>query len=146
MKIRPLTPSDIAFLTSVRAEFSDAWNEEMLVSSFRSGNFYGFIAEEDTDGKTLPVGFITYSMNVDTADLQDLFVIKTCRGRGIGKLLLKEFVSGAGKKGAKKLFLEVRESNDIAQKLYFFMGFNRLSVRKKYYSDGENAVVLFKEL
>ena len=146
MNIRPITPSDIAFLTSVRVEFPDAWNEEMLYSAFRAGNFYGYIAEETVKDETCPVGFITYSMNIDTADLQDLFVLKDRRGQGIGKALIKEFIFGAKERGAKKLFLEVRESNIIAQKLYLLMGFNRLSVRKKYYSDGENALVLSKEL
>lgn len=146
MNIRPITPSDIGFLTSARTDFPDCWNEEMLYSAFRAGNFYGFIAEESALGKVSPVGFITYSMNVDTADLQDLFVLKTRRGQGIGKALIKEFIFGAKERGAKKLFLEVRESNSVAQKLYLMMGFTKLSVRKKYYSDGENALVFIKEL
>ena len=146
MNIRSITPSDTAFLTSVRKDFPDAWNEEMLYSAFRAGNFYGFIAEEQTDGNIFPVGFITYSMNVDTADLQDLFVLNGYRKRGIGKALVKEFIEGAENKGAQKLFLEVRESNTVAQKLYLAMGFTKLSVRKKYYSDGENAIVFIKEL
>ena len=146
MNIRPITPSDIAFLTSVRVEFPDAWNEDMLYSAFRAGNFYGFIAEEIINGETCPVGFITYSMNIDTADLQDVFVLKTRRGQGIGKALVKEFIFGAQERGAQKLFLEVRESNSVAQKLYLLMGFTKLSVRKKYYSDGENALVFIKEL
>lgn len=146
MNIRPITPSDIAFLTSVRTDFPDCWNEEMLYSAFRAGNFYGFIAEETINGNIFPVGFITYSMNVDTADLQDLFVLKNRRGQGIGKTLVKEFIFGAKERGAKKLFLEVREGNSVAQKLYLLMGFNKLSVRKKYYSDGENAVIFIKEL
>lgn len=146
MIIRPITQSDITFLTSVRADFPDAWNEDMINSAFRSGNFYGFIAEETDNGTNLPVGFITYSVSVDTADLQDVFVLKDYRKRGIGGALVKEFIFGAQEKGAEKLFLEVRESNTVAQKLYLSTGFTKLSIRKKYYSDGENAIVLIKEL
>ena len=146
MTVRPLTKRDVGFLTCACKDFPDAWNEEMLLSAFRAGNFYGFIAEEKTDGKITPVGFITFSMHVDTADLEDLFVEKTFRGQGIGKALIIKFIESAAKNGAKTLFLEVRESNFVAEKLYLSMGFSKLSVRKKYYFDGENAVVLKKEL
>lgn len=145
MILRPLGRADLPFLVSVRDEFSDAWNENMLVSAFCTGNFYGFIAEDDTLCELKPVGFITYSVNGDCADLQDLFVAGAFRRKGIGKALISEFLCDAKFRGAQKLFLEVRESNLPAINLYLSMGFNKLSVRKKYYSDGENALVLVKE-
>ena len=48
-------------------------------------------------------------------------------------------------KGVGKVFLEVRKSNSVAIKLYGDLGFNLVSERKKYYSDGENALVMLKE-
>ena len=144
MKIRALTDKDIPFLVSVRDSFSDAWDEKMLLSAFNAGNFFGFIAEEIKDG--VPAGFITYSVNIDTADMQDLFVVKDCRKKGVGYALIAGFIKDAKSRGVKKLFLEVRESNTPAINLYKKAGFNLVSVRKKYYSDGENALVLVKEL
>ena len=44
----------------------------------------------------------------------------------------------------KKLFLEVRESNLPAISLYEKYGFIKISQRKKYYKDGENADVMLK--
>lgn len=142
MIIRPLNKDDIPFLVSARNTFPDAWDEKMLLSAFAAGNFYGFIAE--TDGN--PTGFITYSVSVDTADLQDLFVAEDCRKKGVGSALVAEFIKGAISHGVKKLFLEVRESNTPAIGLYEKAGFTFLSVRKRYYSDGENARVYIKEL
>ena len=141
MKIRPLLKTDIPFLTSARESFSDAWDEKMLVSAFNVGNFFGFVAE---DGE--PIGFITYSVNIDTADMQDLFVTEDYRKKGVGYALVSAFMEGAKSNGVKKLFLEVRESNLPAVNLYKKAGFTFLSIRKKYYSDGENALVLVKEL
>ena len=146
MNIRPIAKSDIPFLVSAKKVFSDAWNAEMLESAFRAGNFFGFIAEEPVGENDTPVGFITYSVNIDTADLQDLFVSESYRNRGAGTALVKEFIAGAKSRGVKKLFLEVRESNEKAQKLYNAAGFKKISVRNKYYSDGENAFVYIKEL
>ena len=141
MTIRALDKTDIQFLISARESFPDAWDEKMLVSSFNAGNFFGFIAED-----TAPIGFITYSVNIDTADMQDLFVAEKCRKKGVGYALVVAFIEGTKAVGVKKLFLEVRESNLPAINLYKKAGFTLLSVRKKYYSDGENALVLVKEL
>ena len=144
MKIREMRKSDKPFLLSFRDTFTDMWNGDMLDSAFRAGNFYGFIAEEKSDGA--PTGFITYSVNTDTADLQDLFVAEDFRRRGIGKTLVSAFIDAAREKGVKKLFLEVRESNAAAKNLYKSCGFTEISVRKKYYADGENALAMVKGL
>ncbi len=146
MTVRTLNKSDIPFLVSACREFPDAWNESMLLSAFRAGNFYGFIAEDFSDGKSLPIGFITYSVNIDTADLQDLFVAAAKRRQGVANALLSAFKIDAEKRGVKKLFLEVRESNAAAISLYLKAGFNFVSTRKKYYADGENALIYVKEL
>ena len=142
MKIRALDKTDIPFLVSARDSFPDAWDEKMLLSAFKAGNFFGFIAEDGV----LPTGFITYSVNIDTADLQDLFVAENYRKKGVGNALITKFIDNARARGVKKLFLEVRESNTPAINLYKKAGFNLISTRKKYYSDGENALVLVKEL
>lgn len=144
MNLRALKKDDIPFLVSARESFSDAWDEKMLVSAFRAGNFFGFIAEDIKDGA--PKGFITYSVNIDTSDLQDLFVAEDYRKQGAGNALVSAFIKEAFSRGVKKLFLEVRESNVPAIKLYEKAGFTFLAERKKYYSDGENARVFIKEL
>ena len=146
MNVRALKKSDITFLLSSRKDFPDLWNEDMLNSAFRAGNFYGFIAEERAGGKNLPIGFITFSVCCDTADLQDLFVKPDFRKKGVAKALVSAFENDTCERGVKKLFLEVRESNAPAIALYLSGGFKQISVRKKYYSDGENALVLSKEL
>lgn len=146
MNLRTLKTTDIPFLVSVRTAFPDAWDEKMLLSAFRAGNFFGYVAEETICGAILPTGFITYSVNIDTADLQDLYVAEDCRKKGVGIALVSAFINDAAKMGVKKLFLEVRESNLSAIKLYEKAGFIFLSERKKYYGDGENARVFIKEL
>ena len=49
--------------------------------------------------------------------------------------------------GCRKAYLEVRESNKAAQKLYDSFGFNQVALRKEYYSNNkEDALVLQIEL
>ena len=146
MNIRALTVGDTPFLVSARETFADAWNENMINSAFCIGNFFGFIAEECVNGKLSPIGFISYSVNIDTADIADLFVADAHRKKGVGNALISAIIRDAETRGIKKLFLEVRESNIPAKKLYEKAGFTFLSTRKKYYADGENALNYIKEL
>ena len=48
--------------------------------------------------------------------------------------------------GIEKIFLEVRASNTPARNLYIQNGYNEISIRKKYYSDNEDAIVMAKEI
>ena len=46
----------------------------------------------------------------------------------------------------KKVYLEVREGNNNAIKLYKKHKFEEKYLRKKYYDDGENALIFEKEM
>ena len=52
----------------------------------------------------------------------------------------------AEEKGAKRVFLEVRVSNAPAMSMYLKYGFCGLYARSRYYADGEDALVMVKEL
>ena len=112
----------------------------MIDSAFDCGRFFGYVYE---DGEGF--AFITYSLSVDTADIEDLFVSPALRRRGIAKELLTAAINDIAEKGKTAVFLEVRTDNLPAIDLYTSFGFEKISVRKKYYADGD-AFVLKKEL
>ncbi len=120
----------------------ERWTFEMFSSSFEQDGFFGELCEED--GKLIGYGCIQSVL--DSADLLNIAVAPTFRGRGVGKLLLQRLIDSAKSRGVEKLFLEVRVLNGAAQKLYQSAGFSPLSVRKKYYPDGEDALVMAKNL
>lgn len=65
------------------------------------------------------------------------------RGRGIGRRLLLELVDEALDRGVTDLTLEVRVSNEPALALYRRFGFAPAGVRRGYYGDGEDALVMW---
>lgn len=134
---------EIAFIASAREYgFFDGWNENMIRSAIGGGRFFGFIYESDEK----PAGFLTYTVGADGVfDLEDVFVLPEFRGKGAGGALVEKFICSAAESGAEKIFLEVRKSNLVAARLYEKFGFKAFSVRKKYYADGEDAVVMLKE-
>jgi len=65
------------------------------------------------------------------------------RGKGAGEYLLRDILSSLSAEGVSVVTLEVRLSNTIAQALYTKIGFDIVSVRKRYYSsNNEDALTM----
>ena len=74
-----------------------------------------------------------------------IYVSQTARRRGLGEQLLREFCSHSLRDwAAERIFLEVRSSNHAAQALYKKQSFQPLALRKRYYRDGEDALIFEK--
>jgi len=138
--IKPLTALDIDKILDVQDGFLDGWNKEMMVSAFNEKNFF---ALGKFFGDTL-VGFITVMTALDSADLETVVVSPNFRKQGIATTLIKSAEDMLKNMGVKDFFLEVREKNSPAINTYIKNGFKKISVRKKYYKDGENAIVMQK--
>ncbi|EXI63266.1 alanine acetyltransferase [Mannheimia granulomatis] len=92
------------------------------------------------------VAFAISQIVLDEATLFNIAVDPDFQQRGLGKRLLSELILQLQKRGIATLWLEVRESNIAAQKLYDSLGFNEVTIRKNYYptpeGGKENAVVM----
>ena len=73
-------------------------------------------------------------------EIQNIATHPAHRRKGYAKILLENTLKTACQKGAIKAFLEVRVSNLNAIELYRQFGFEVRFLRKKYYSDQENAL------
>ncbi len=80
------------------------------------------------------------------ADVQTIAVAPSAQGRGLGRELLQVMITAAQVDGASAIMLEVRAGNSSAIALYEHAGFTRIHVRKAYYPDGEDALILRREL
>lgn len=92
------------------------------------------------------VGFAICQKVLDEATLFNLAISPNYQGQGLGKCLLKYLMDELRKQDVLALWLEVRASNEVAQKLYFQCGFNKVDERKNYYptitGDRENAIIM----
>jgi ribosomal-protein-alanine N-acetyltransferase len=77
----------------------------------------------------------------DSADLIDLVVEPAARRRGLGRALVQVLLRHARERGLSRVVLEVRLGNAGARRLYESLGFSEVGERRKYYSDGENAML-----
>ncbi|NPA13502.1 MAG: ribosomal protein S18-alanine N-acetyltransferase [Aquificae bacterium] len=96
-------------------------------------------------GDTL-VGFFEGEVILDEGAVLMLAVKKEFQGKGIGKSILNWFISYCKKQGVKNVWLEVSAENQKAIQLYSNLGFIEKGRRKKYYTDGSDAVVMGLQL
>jgi ribosomal-protein-alanine N-acetyltransferase len=89
------------------------------------------------------MGFVGLWIMVDEAHIINIAVREKHRGQGIGELLLISAIDTASSLKAHVVTLEVRASNSVAQNLYCKYGFNKVGVRKGYYTDNkEDAFIM----
>ena len=137
MMIRKMKESDISVLNQL--------HEELFHQSFNFVDYaaekmfhYGIVLEDK--GEIL--GYLVGQLVFEMGDLFYIAVNPTKRGNGYGLKLMDKFISDAKCLLAETISLEVRVSNQPAISLYEKCGFLRASVRKNYYSDGEDALLM----
>lgn len=87
------------------------------------------------------VGFVIVKNNIDSWEIMQIVIDKQYQRQGLAKQLLTHVIMEAKKNHIQKIQLEVRESNHPVISLYKKIGFVETGLRKKYYSNGENAVL-----
>lgn len=81
------------------------------------------------------------------ANINNIAVTSDYRGKGLSYHLMIKLIDMARNEGATQMYLEVRTSNHIAQKLYRSLGFKMVGIRSGYYIDtDEDAIVMMLEL
>jgi len=76
------------------------------------------------------------------AQLHWFEIFEPFRGRGLGYTFMGELLSQLRKEGIEKVTLEVSEKNTPALRVYKKFGFKRVGMRKNYYPDGSNALLM----
>lgn len=144
IKLREWKYEDILRISEIEKECFplEPWSFQMLASSFESETFYGVIAEDG--GEVAGYGGITVAS--DSADIDNIAVTEQYRNSGVATSILSRLINEAQKRGVKKVFLEVRVSNTPAMSLYLKEGFKGAYARTRYYSDGEDCLVMVKEI
>jgi [ribosomal protein S18]-alanine N-acetyltransferase len=141
VRIVPITLDRVDELVAMeRRCFSDPWTRGMFRSEIEVAG--GTYARGALVGETL-VGYSFAVLIADEAHLGNLAVDPGYRRRGIAQSLLGDLLTAARREGARRVTLEVRESNAIARNFYSRNGFVDIAIRKSYYRNPvEDAIVM----
>ena len=138
--VRPATLDDVADVAAMeRRCYADPWPAAAFTSL--PDNPAVFFAVARVEG--LLRGYVVGWHVMDEAELANLAVEPEARRQGVGRVLLNSMLDDAEGRGAARVFLEVRESNQAARRLYGSCGFMEIGRRKQYYrSPPEDALIL----
>lgn len=141
---RAMTMADIPPIVEIELEaFSSPWTTEAFTNELINNLFARYLVMEYR-GEIIGYGGMWVIM--DEAHVTNIAVRSDFRGQGLGHRLLFELQRTAVFFGAVKMTLEVRVSNEIAQRLYRKFGFEPSGIRPRYYSDNEDALIMWAEL
>lgn len=140
-EIRALRTQDLDAVAAMEADsYEFPWSRGIFADCLRAGHpcwvlwVRGEIA-----------GYGILSIAAGEAHILNLCIGRDWRGLGLGRRLLMRLLDVIRWSGAERVFLEVRPSNPVAQKLYASIGFAEIGRRPRYYParDGrEDAIVM----
>lgn len=134
---RPMRWWDVETVQALDARLfgPTAWSPATFWSELAAGPTRWYVVAEGEDG-TL-AGYAGLLAAGSEADVQTLGVAPAAQGRGLGRELLRRLEAEAAGRGATSLLLEVRADNEPAIRLYTSEGFERISLRRRYYQPGD---------
>ena len=140
-RLRPMASSDLAEVLRIEeASFRTPWSEGIFRNLMRRANARLWVAESEA-GELL--GYAVAWFAGSEAELGDLAVSPAARQSGVGRGLVEAVLEDARNHGIQLVFLEVRESNTAARRLYEKVGFEPVGRCPGYYvRPVEDAVVM----
>ncbi len=139
VKISKMTIEDFSNIKEILiSDFDDFWNTKILEEELKDENSYYLVAKINNE----IVGFAGMKIILNEADIMNIVIRKNFRNLGIGSTLLKNLILNAKQKEITKLTLEVNENNLPAIHLYEKLNFKKISIRKNYYNNIDNAIIM----
>ncbi len=141
---RDVTDDDLGRIAELEQEIfgPSAWSAALIREEFR----YGFMRWRAVDDDGRLVGYVVYGFDGDVFHLMNLVVAPHVRRRGLGHVLMGDFMAEAERLGVPEASLEVAVTNEPAVALYAAYGFETVRVRKRYYQPEDIDALVMRRL
>ena len=142
LNVRPMTEDDLDRVMELeKAIFSMPWRRSFFISDINRPAGLCAVAESDAN----IVGYAV-AWGGEEVHLANFAVVPEARRQGIGNRLINEVFDYARRRNAQSVYLEVRVTNAAARKFYADHGFVPTYLRKGYYENGEDAIIMEREV
>ena len=133
-----MLPEDAAEIFELEKKiFKDAWSFQSFLNEINDKKIsYPFVLLEGTE----IVGYAVVLFVLDELHLNNIAVPSEHRGKGYGKAMMKHILEKFSEH--QEIFLEVRQSNQVAIEMYKKFNFEQIYRRPNYYANGEHAIVM----
>ncbi len=141
ISIRALRSEDVEAVAAIEREaFTTPWEPRTFAGLLDRSGVELVVMTDATDAV---IGYSVLWCILDQGELANIAIAPGFRGRGLGARLLEHVLERARARGVRKVFLEVRASNEAAHALYARFGFEEVGRRRGYYErPQEDALVL----
>lgn len=148
--VREATRADLLSVFRIeKASFAQPWPFVVIEQFLGEPGFLVATTQDGSNGETI-IGYVIADTRSDSwgvrGHIKDLAVAPTHRRQGVAHHLLNRILGILATRGADRVKLEVRRSNKPAISLYEQYGFRRHHVIPGYYDDGEDAIVMEREI
>lgn len=141
--IRPLEEKDIKKVVELEEKiFGETLGEEMLLNEMHNPMVWFRVIEKENE----IIGYIGGYFYLEDGEILNFLIDEKYQHLGYGSALFNSLLLEAKQKGAQKVTLEVKNNNYKALNFYKKFNFEQISIRKNYYKDGTDAIVMLKEL
>lgn len=136
-----LEPKDIKQVILLEEQFlGESLGEEMILNELDNPNVC-FLSAKDNEKVIGYIGAYTFD---DSMEILNFVVDEAYQRQGVGSLLFNTLLNMYDK--TKSIVLEVRYNNEKGISFYKKNNFNVISIRKHYYKNGDDAIVMMKEI
>ncbi len=138
ISIRSMIESDLEQVMHLEKElFSNPWSEDSMRADITNNTGWVMV-----DGDTV-LGYLCSYKVLDECQIANIAISPDQQRKGLASRFLDWLIAREHALGSRYFFLEVRESNTAARRLYEKHGFLIVGVRKKYYiRPDEDAIVM----
>ncbi|MFA6666831.1 MAG: ribosomal protein S18-alanine N-acetyltransferase [Bacilli bacterium] len=144
MNIREATLDDLNVITSMEDLFLAPFSEEQVKYELVENPTSKILVMVNEENEV--IGFIDFWITFDSATICQIAVKKEYQNQGVATMLLNKSFEILKKNDVLFYTLEVREHNESAYKLYVSLGFKKVVLKERYYSNGDNAIYMMKGL
>lgn len=139
MEINKMSTSNLEEIKDILlTDFDDFWTYSVFKSELENPNSQYFVAIQDDE----IVGFAGVWKAIDDMHITNIVTKISKRHLGIASMLLEKLIAVSKEEGVDSLTLEVNENNTYAIKLYKKYNFKKIGLRKNYYAQNENAIIM----
>ncbi len=140
LHITAMTEREIEGISKLEKEcFGEPWSAVSLKEELQNPNARFFVATQNSE----VLGYIGCILVCGEGSITNVAVKTRARRIGIASHLIETLINALKSEGAESIFLEVRTSNEAAQKLYEKFGFVICGERKDFYRNPlENAYIM----
>ena len=139
---RPMTEDDLEQVLAIERASSPApWTADHFRSEWDKSHSRSLVLTDDETDEQV-VGFIVFWCLGHQGHILEVATHPEHRRRGLGKRLVQLAVQHALREQMQEILLEVRTSNDAAVRLYQSNSFDIRQIRRRFYSNGEDAYVM----